>query len=164
MPKRGTTKFLSKKQEKKVAKDLKGREVIASGAIWSAKADVRSDAFLCECKTSEKEYYRLTPITWAKIRDEAVKDGIRLPIMCIEVKDTQLGVIRLAVFNNNELELFGKETISKVVLTTRALRVDKNMLKGATEYKYSVGVYPPVFVTVCSWDLFLEKAEEKELI
>lgn len=167
MPKRGTTKFFSKKQEKKVAEALKGKEVIASGALWSAKADVRSDVFLCECKTTEKDYYRLTPTTWLKIRDEAVKDGIRQPLMCIEVNDKKKGLIGFAVFNNDELQLFNEADIVQFILVTRTLRVDSGLFNTnlkVVKYKYSVGVYPPITVTLCPWEIFQEKAEEKGLI
>lgn len=85
----------SQLQEKSVAKDLNARTVVASGALWSAKADVRSDNLLVECKTTDKDYYPLTLTTWEKIEKEAIKDGLRIPVMCIDIKG---GKERYAVY------------------------------------------------------------------
>ena len=87
MASKNTTKYKSNKQEKQVAKDIHGRVVPASGSIWSHKADTRNDTTLCECKTTEKTYYNLTRLTWDKIEKEALKDGMRLPVMCIELEN-----------------------------------------------------------------------------
>lgn len=85
MAKRGTTKFKSNLQERQVANDLFGRVQIASGAL-DDKADVRSKDFLCECKTTEKDFYTLKADTWNKIQKEAYKLGL-CPIMCIQTND-----------------------------------------------------------------------------
>ena len=85
----------SQLQEKSVAKDLDARTVIASGALWGSKGDVRHDDFLVECKTTEKPYYSLTMKVWEKIEKEAIKDGLRIPLMCIDIND---GKDRFAVF------------------------------------------------------------------
>lgn len=85
----------SQLQEKSVAKDLNARTVIASGALWGSKGDVRHDNLLVECKTTDKPYYSLTLTVWEKIEKEAIKDGLRLPVMCIDIKG---GKERYAVF------------------------------------------------------------------
>lgn len=85
----------SQLQEKSVAKDLDAKTVIASGALWGSKGDVRHDDFLVECKTTEKPFYSLTMKVWEKIEKEAIKDGLRVPLMCIDVNG---GKDRFAVF------------------------------------------------------------------
>ena len=60
MAKKGTTRYRSNKQEREVAKIFGGKQVIASGSLWFADSDVRSDKYLIECKTTEKDYYTLT--------------------------------------------------------------------------------------------------------
>ena len=85
----------SQLQEKSVAKDLNAKTVVASGALWGSKGDVRHDEFLVECKTTEKPYYSLTMKVWEKIEKEAVRDGLRIPLMCV---DTNNGEDRYAVF------------------------------------------------------------------
>lgn len=85
----------SQLQEKSVAKDLNAKTVVASGALWGAKGDVRSDKYLIECKTTDKPYYSLTLATWEKIEKEATRDGLRIPVMCIDVNG---GKDRYAVF------------------------------------------------------------------
>ena len=91
----------SQKQEKSVAKDLNARTVVASGALWGSKGDVRHDNLLVECKTTEKDFYSVTMSVWDKIEREAVKDGLRVPIMCIDLKD---GKERYAVFLAKDFE------------------------------------------------------------
>lgn len=91
---------LSKRQESKVAKELSGKVTPASGALWGAKADVRNDTFLVECKTTEKDFYSLTFNTWDKIYHEAIKDSLRIPVMCI---DLQNGKQRYAVMCSKDL-------------------------------------------------------------
>ena len=90
------TKRRSTTQEKKVAKEIGGRVTPASGALWGSKADVRNSRFLVECKTTEKSQYPLNYSTWEKIRHEALNDGFREPIMCIDLLD---GKNRLAVLD-----------------------------------------------------------------
>ena len=49
------TRDFSKKQEKKVAKELGGKVVANSGATRFFKGDVNCNKFLIECKTKTKE-------------------------------------------------------------------------------------------------------------
>lgn len=96
MAKQNTTKYKSNKQEKAVAKSMDARVTVASGALFFQKADVRSDEFLVECKTTSKTYYPLTLATWTKIEKQATQDGLRVPLMCIDLED---GKHRLAVIS-----------------------------------------------------------------
>ena len=89
------TKYMSDKQEKRVAKEIGGKVVIASGSLWFASSDVRHDDCLIECKTTSKSFYSLSLVTWNKIEREAVKDGLRIPVMCIDLED---GKYQFAVF------------------------------------------------------------------
>jgi hypothetical protein len=78
----------SQNQEKSTAKKFGGKTVIASGALWASKADVRSDKFLVECKTTEKDFYSVSSRVWEKIEREAVRDGIRTPVLQVDIKDS----------------------------------------------------------------------------
>lgn len=69
-----------------VAKEVSGLIVPASGSIPTFKGDVRSSIFLIECKTTDKDYYILTSKVWEKIFNEALKDGLREPIMQIDIE------------------------------------------------------------------------------
>ena len=95
-----TRKRNSKNQESKVAKELSGRVTPASGALWGAKADVRNDTFLVECKTTEKDFYSLTFNIWDKIYHEAIRDSLRIPVMCIDLLN---GKQRYAVMCSKDL-------------------------------------------------------------
>lgn len=90
----------SKKQEDRVAKELSGRVTPASGALWGAKGDVRNDVFLVECKTTGERFYTLTFNTWDKIYREAIKDGLRIPVMCIDLEN---GGKRFAVMCSKDI-------------------------------------------------------------
>lgn len=92
MARKGTTKFNSNLQEKRVAEEVNGRVQIASGSIWTMPSDVRTDDLLIECKTTEKEYYTLNIKTWEKIEKEATKDGLRTPVMSIDTASGRFAI------------------------------------------------------------------------
>ena len=97
-----TVKKRSQKQENSVAKTFGGRVTAASGALWGMKGDVRNDKFLIECKTTEKDFYILTAKVWEKIHEEAVKDHLRIPLMVIDLEDSERYVVfRPKDFNCN---------------------------------------------------------------
>lgn len=76
MPNR-PTRFYSKKQETRVAKELGGKRTPNSGATPWVKGDVLTDRFLIECKTatSEKQTFSV-PKKWLKaLPEEAFADG-----------------------------------------------------------------------------------------
>ena len=100
MAKKGTTKYKSNLQEKSVAKQFGGKQVIASGALWFAHSDVRNDNFLIECKTTEKDYYSLTSKVWEKIVGEAIRDHMRIPLMAIDLEDRD----RVIVFRPQDFD------------------------------------------------------------
>lgn len=91
----------SQKQEKRVACALNGKTTIASGALDFQKADVRTDKYLVECKYTDKDFYSLKTSIWEKIRNEAIKDGLRIPLMQIELNGGSIG---FAVLDVNDLQ------------------------------------------------------------
>ena len=97
------TKVASKKQEKRIAKEMDARVTIASGALDFQKADVRNDNYLVEAKTTEKSYYPLNISTWHKIEEQSLKDGLRIPVMCIDLQD---GKHSIAVLHHHDFDLF----------------------------------------------------------
>lgn len=84
----------SKKQEEKIAKDIQGKTVIASGSLWGMKGDVRNDMFLVEAKFTDGAFYNLQKVVWDKIRLEAYNDGLRIPVMQVMVRNKKYCVIR----------------------------------------------------------------------
>ena len=54
------TRYYSSKQEKRIAKAVKGQRVSNSGATAFSKGDVRTDNFLIEAKTVTKEQKSFT--------------------------------------------------------------------------------------------------------
>lgn len=113
-------KSKSKNQEKRVAKEIKGNTTPASGALWGAKADVRNKLFLVECKTTEKDFYDLTYTIWNKIYNEAIKDGMRIPIMCIDLNN---GRDKLAVLSTYDLGNFPPpSSLARAIIEKNKLR------------------------------------------
>lgn len=88
----------SQKQESKVANDMGGRVLPGSGAIEGMKGDARTSHltegtfndsdYLVENKFTESDGYVLNRKTWEKIQKEALRDGMRIPIMQIDVEPT----------------------------------------------------------------------------
>ena len=115
-----TVRKRSQKQEKKVAEQFNGRQVIASGSLWFADSDVRTDKFLIECKTTEKEYYSLTSKVWEKIEKEAIKDRMRIPLMAIDLQDKH----RVIVFRLRDFESFDYEVTMKDIPKSMRITVD----------------------------------------
>lgn len=131
MAKRGTTKFKSDKQEKRIAKDLNAKVTIASGALDFQKADVRNDTYLVEAKTTEKDFYPLSISTWEKIQDQATKDGLRIPVMCIDLEDgrNSLAVMRrldVICMTDEDVVFVGKTFVP--VQAKRSYRVKADFL------------------------------------
>ena len=119
-----TVKRRSQKQEKSVAEKCNARLTAASGALWCMKGDVRSDKYLIECKTTEKDYYTLTAKVWEKIQEEAIQDHMRTPLMVIDLKDTD----RYVVFRPKD---FNKSMVSPLlssVQVNKSVRITSTMV------------------------------------
>lgn len=88
----------SKLQEKRAAKDYGGTITPGSGNQWFQKADVKTDTWLIECKTTTKASYSLKAITWDKLWRQAMSEG-RDAMMEIEFSDED---IHLVVLDKND--------------------------------------------------------------
>ena len=99
-------KKMSNKQENRVAKETGGYTTIASGALYFQKADVRLEEYLIECKTTKEPFYKLKRSTWEKIQKEALKDGMRIPLMQIDLEDSKY---RVAILDYNDFLSFDLE-------------------------------------------------------
>lgn len=71
------TKYHSKKQEKRVSKATRGKEVIGSGATPFMKGDVSKEYMLLECKTNTKKQESMSvKREWfTKIKHQALEMG-----------------------------------------------------------------------------------------
>lgn len=131
MAKRNTTKYKSNLQEKRVAKELNAKVTVASGALSFQKADVRSDEYLVECKTTSKTFYSLTEKTWKRIEKQAINDGIRIPLMCVDLEDGKHSIAIL-----NYLDFIGKDldTKAQYLGTTFPQLIDKTSYRVTSEF------------------------------
>jgi hypothetical protein len=94
----------SRAQEKFAASDLGGSVVVASGAKWHSKGDVKSSSILLECKTTEADSYRVRAEDLKKLVLQAIMAG-RVPVMQIELgNDTKWALIEWELF----LEVWGE--------------------------------------------------------
>ena len=124
MAKKGTTKYKSNKPEEEVATLFGGKQVIASGSLWFADSDVRSDKYLIECKTTEKDYYTLTSKVWEKIQEEAIQDHMRTPLMVIDLKDTD----RYVVFRPKDFNRSIVSPLLSSVQVNKSVRITSTMV------------------------------------
>lgn len=72
-----------RKKEKKDSKIFQSKLTPRSGGLWFAKGDSRSDKFLIENKTSDKENFTIQGLVWSKIAKEALLNS-RIPLMSLE--------------------------------------------------------------------------------
>lgn len=142
----------SKDQESKVAKELAGRVTPASGALWGAKGDVRNDVFLVECKTTSKPFYTLTFATWSKIYKEAIRDGLRIPVMCIDLEKEGK---RFAVMCSKDIprKLIPLNSTGFRIFASFRVQQEQETLIGK-EYEYYE-------LSVISWSTFLNEIVKK---
>ena len=72
-----STRFYSSRQEKRIAKAVKGKRVANSGATAFSKGDVRTDDWLFECKTktSESQSHTIQKAWLIKNREEMFAMG-----------------------------------------------------------------------------------------
>ena len=125
-----TIRYKSQKQEKSVAKQMDGKTIIASGSLWFADSDVRSDDYLIECKTTSKDSFSVTAKIWEKIEKEAVRDRLRIPLLIVDLRDT----LRYVVFrpqdftleNLEKEELHNTDVPKSFLLSVRDLGYDVN--------------------------------------
>jgi hypothetical protein len=82
----------SSAQEKRVAKEVGGRQVVGSGSSWRAPGDVKSDTHLIEHKFTDAASFRLTVKDWRQARKDATVVG-REPAMIIEFPEAGLRLV-----------------------------------------------------------------------
>ena len=108
----------SAKQEKRTSEDIEGSTVVASGALWGAKGDARSESYLVENKFTDEDCYIFKLAIWKKIEMEAVKDGMRIPLMQIDIQDKQYYVMNMWDFDELSKEFTTTPTTS--ILTSKS--------------------------------------------
>lgn len=84
------TRFYSNRQEKAVAKKIKGKQVANSGATPFSKGDVRTDEWLVECKTvtKEKSSFSIKRDWLIKNREEAFAMRKSYNALCFDYGDS----------------------------------------------------------------------------
>ena len=95
--------------EKSVAEVLGGKPTIASGALWFQKADVRTPDLLVECKTTEKDYYIFKSKLWEKLKKEADRDKIKIPVFVIDFHN-YINKERVFVFSPQDFDIKVKKS------------------------------------------------------
>lgn len=91
----------SKKQEKNDAEFFGGKCQPGSGACWGAKGDVKCENYLIENKYTDTNKYSFKLSLWDKLQTEAIREGLRLPLFRVDIKD-----IKLVIWECNFLPSF----------------------------------------------------------
>ena len=88
-------RLLSKRQEARVAKDLGGRVMPASGAIRNPrlKSDVSAKHFRVEAKLTEKASYSLKRTILEKIEREALINN-QIPVLATDIQGERYATLR----------------------------------------------------------------------
>ena len=104
------TRFFSNRQEKAVAKVIKGKQVSNSGATAFNKGDVSNDDWLIECKTSvtEKQSFSIKRYWLRKNKEEAFAMGKEYNALCFDFGD-----------NGNRYYVIDEKTFKEVLLWTQ---------------------------------------------
>ena len=99
----------SMKQEARVAKDFGGKVQVASGAIPSVgmKGDVRTSGgytrfnendLLIENKFTDYSHFTFTKKVWEKLDKEALKDGMRIPLLQVDTSGKRVFILKESDF------------------------------------------------------------------
>lgn len=104
------TRFFSNRQEKAVAKVIKGKQVSNSGATAFNKGDVSNESWLIECKTSttEKQSFSIKRDWLKKNKEEAFAMGKEYNALCFDFGD-----------NGNRYYVIDEKTFKEVLLWTQ---------------------------------------------
>lgn len=151
-------RYKSRRQEQSVAKQVDGKTVIASGSLWFADSDVRSDDYLIECKTTSRDSFSVTAKIWEKIEKEAVRDRLRIPLLIIDLRDT----LRYVVFRNQDFALDDYEIYDKDIPKSFRLSV-KDLGYNVNTFDYTERVTRVVkgekinFLSAMKWKDFIER-------
>lgn len=140
---RSTKKSVSKIQEINTAKAFRGKTIVASGALWFAKSDVKSDLFQIECKYTSKVEYILEYKTLEKIRQEAANEG-KIPLMEVWFKDSKEEK-KYVIINKSDFyrfKNFGTDIVPTII-ETKSIRLKLNE---ADKYGY------PLFIVFKSFN------------
>lgn len=179
-----TIKKKSQKQEKQIAKDMNGYTTLASGALWTQKADVRAKDFLIECKITEKTYYSLTTKVWMKIAKEALHDGLRTPIMNIQLRDGKNSIAVIdyhdfltVIFDVNSINFVGNPIPDMIEAGSYRIKPDfmyENVPQELTDIYYhrhdfkfidadkKSPIQKDVHLVMLQWSDFLKLLEERD--
>lgn len=149
----------SARQEKRTAKEFGGTTQLASGALWTAKGDVRTGGertssfnetdFLIENKFTDKPYFILKKDIWEKINKEAIEDNFRTPLMQVDIlEDLELIVIDLNDYKGFNLEEQMQVLSETITTKNKSFRIDYDKFNELDKKAYEMMLTPVIFVTL----------------
>lgn len=97
-------------KEKRDAKTSGGKVTPRSGGLWFAPGDVKSNDFLIDSKTTDKNRFSVTKKMWKKIYKEALLER-KMPMLSAQFGDENIEIVVLSkddfftLFDNIKMEL-----------------------------------------------------------
>ena len=82
------------KKERRDTKLFSAKNMPRSGGFWNMKGDSKSDKYLIENKTTDKESFIISTKIWNKINREALLSQ-RIPIISLEMGKDKLELVVL---------------------------------------------------------------------
>lgn len=118
-------------QEERTAKLHKGQtRGKASGASWNKKGDVKTSSFVIENKFTDDNNYILKYGIWDKIRKEALREGLRSPMMQIDIQDLRIVVLDMYTFLDLVKDGMGEyEIINLDTVKVKQFKLKKDYLE-----------------------------------
>jgi len=115
---RKSTKKLSSLQEKKIAKEVEGVTIPASGGLQTSsnwKGDINTESEKFECKITERASYTIKFEDLLTLRTHAIKDG-KDPVFIFEFKDKERYVVSFCGQKEKETAFIHFDTTDKSYL------------------------------------------------
>ncbi len=140
-------------QEKKVAEEVGGQVVPASGATLHSKGDVTSPTEKIECKYTLSSYYHLKFADLIKLKIQAAKDSAKVPVFILEFQGQNKGAYVMTFVSEFPEDLQNLQSRAKSMtivagdLLYSAIKIKSGPILGIKFYDYDNKMWRHITIT-----------------